>query len=46
MDPKEEEKNKDMIEYEALETATYSEDDIFEELGPAQACSPSPCPAP
>lgn len=37
---------KDIIEYEVPEVVTYSEDDILEELGPAQACSPSPCPTP
>lgn len=30
--------------YETPKIITYSEDDILEELGPAQACSPSPCP--
>jgi len=39
-------KNKDLMEYETPEIVTYSEDDILEELGPAQACGSSPCPAP
>jgi len=43
---KNDKKSKDVIEYERPEILTYSEDDILEELGPAQACSPSPCPAP
>lgn len=30
--------------YEPPRIITYSEDDILEEMGPAQACSPSPCP--
>jgi hypothetical protein len=32
-------------EYEAPKLVTYYEDDILEELGPAQACT-SPCPVP
>jgi len=31
--------------YEAPKVVTYHEDDILEELGPAQACT-SPCPVP
>jgi hypothetical protein len=31
-------------QYEAPEVITYSEDEIVEMLGPAQTCSPSPCP--
>ena len=31
-------------EYEAPKVVTYSEDEIVEMLGPAQTCSPSPCP--
>jgi hypothetical protein len=31
-------------EYEAPKVITYSEDEIIEMLGPAQTCSPSPCP--
>jgi hypothetical protein len=31
-------------EYEAAKVITYSEDEIIELLGPAQTCSPSPCP--
>jgi len=30
--------------YEAPQVITYSEDEIIEMLGPAQTCSPSPCP--
>jgi hypothetical protein len=30
--------------YEAPKVITYSEDEIVEMLGPAQTCSPSPCP--
>jgi hypothetical protein len=30
--------------YEPPKIITYSEDDILDEIGPAQACSPSPCP--
>jgi hypothetical protein len=30
--------------YQAPEVITYSEDEIIELLGPAQPCSPSPCP--
>jgi hypothetical protein len=30
--------------YETPEIITYTNDDILNELGPAQACSPSPCP--
>ena len=40
------EKRKNIPEYEVPEVVTYSEDEILEELGPAQACSPSPCPTP
>ncbi len=35
---------KGLSTYEIPEIITYSKDDILEELGPAQACSPSPCP--
>jgi len=31
-------------EYDAPKVITYSEDEIIEMLGPAQTCSPSPCP--
>ena len=31
-------------EYEAPKVITYSEDEIIDMLGPAQTCSPSPCP--
>jgi hypothetical protein len=31
-------------EYESPKVITYSEDEIIEILGPAQTCSPSPCP--
>jgi len=30
--------------YETPKIITYSQEDILEEMGPAQACSPSPCP--
>jgi len=33
-----------LINYEPPKVVTYSKDDIFEELGPIQACAPSPCP--
>ncbi len=32
------------IIYQAPQIITYSEDEIIELLGPAQTCSPSPCP--
>jgi len=37
--------NKDIQkpEYESPEIITYTEDEIIEQIGPAQACSPSPC---
>jgi hypothetical protein len=31
-------------QYEAPAVITYSEDEIIDLLGPAQTCSPSPCP--
>jgi methyl coenzyme M reductase gamma subunit len=39
-----ERKNYMKKEYEAPKVITYSEDEIIELLGPAQTCSPSPCP--
>ena len=30
--------------YEPPTMITYSKEDILEEMGPAQACAPSPCP--
>ncbi len=30
--------------YEPPQVITYSEDEMIELLGPAQTCSPSPCP--
>lgn len=36
---------KNAPDYEPPEVVTYHEDQILEELGPAQACT-SPCPAP
>jgi hypothetical protein len=36
-------KEKELV-YEAPKVITYSEDEIIELLGPAQTCSPSPCP--
>jgi hypothetical protein len=35
---------KKILNYEPPKMITYSNDDILEEIGPAQACSPSPCP--
>ena len=32
------------LTYQAPKLITYSEDEIIELLGPAQTCSPSPCP--
>jgi hypothetical protein len=39
-------KVKNVPEYEAPCVVTYHEDDILERLGPAQACTPDPCPVP
>ena len=36
--------NERVIGYETSAIVTYSKEDILEELGPAQACAPSPCP--
>jgi len=33
-----------LTNYEPPAIVTYSKEDILEELGPAQACAPSPCP--
>jgi len=41
-----EKKAKKFPRYEPPVVVTYREDDILEELGPAQACSPDPCPYP
>ena len=41
-----EKKAKKIPKYEPPVVVTYHEDDILEELGPAQACSPDPCPYP
>ena len=41
-----EKKTKKLPKYEPPVVVTYHEDDILEELGPAQACSPNPCPFP
>ena len=41
-----EKKGKKLPKYEPPVVVTYHEDDILEELGPAQACSPDPCPYP
>jgi hypothetical protein len=30
--------------YETPKIITYSQEDILKEMGPAQACAPSPCP--
>jgi hypothetical protein len=35
-------KKKDALTYEPPKLITYSNDDILEEVGPAQACSASP----
>ncbi|MCX5886243.1 MAG: hypothetical protein NT096_10110 [Proteobacteria bacterium] len=32
------------LSYEAPKLITYSNDDILDEVGPAQACAPTPCP--
>jgi hypothetical protein len=41
----EKKKKKDELIYEPPEMIKYSNDDILEEVGPAQACSASPyCP--
>jgi len=42
---KKEKEVKALPKYEAPKVVTYNEDDILEELGPAQACT-SPCPVP
>ena len=39
-------KKKPAPEYMVPEIITYHEDDILERLGPAQACTPDPCPVP
>jgi hypothetical protein len=39
-----EEKEEGISLYETPKIITFSNDDILEEIGPAQACSPSPCP--
>jgi hypothetical protein len=39
-------RSKEILEYEAPRLVTYHEDDLLEHLGPAQACSPDPCPVP
>lgn len=41
-----EKKTRKLPKYEPPIVVTYHEDDILEELGPAQACSPDPCPYP
>jgi len=37
-------KKENTISYETPKIITYSKEDILEEIGPAQACAPSPCP--
>ena len=37
-------KEKSITVYETPKIITYSKEDILEEIGPAQACAPSPCP--
>ena len=39
-------KNGEQPVYEPPTVVTYSGDDLLEEMGPAQACYPSPCPFP
>lgn len=34
-----------VLVYEPPRVRTYTSEEILEEIGPAQACSPSPCPA-
>ena len=46
MKEEKEKKIKKLPKYEPPVVVTYHEDDILEELGPAQACSPDPCPYP
>lgn len=41
-----EKKTKKLPKYEPPVVVTYHEEDILEELGPARACSPDPCPYP
>jgi len=41
-----ENRNKKIPKCEPSNVVTYSENDILEELGPAQARSPDPCPYP
>jgi len=33
---------KEKLEYEAPKVISYSEDEIIEQIGPAQTCSPTP----
>jgi hypothetical protein len=43
------EKEQEKVEkpqYEPPKVVTYSGDDLLEEMGPAQSCTPSPCPFP
>ena len=35
--------NNSIPEYEPPRIVTYTEEEILEQIGPAQACSPSPC---
>lgn len=37
-------REKSIFIYETPTIITYSKEDVIEELGPAQACAPSPCP--
>jgi hypothetical protein len=41
-----EKKVEKLPKYEQPIVVTYHDEDILEELGPAQACSPDPCPYP
>jgi hypothetical protein len=45
MDRLDKDVKKGLPKYEAPKLVTFHEDDILEELGPAQACT-SPCPSP
>ena len=34
------------LKYEPPKIITYTSDELLEQIGPAMACSPSPCPTP
>jgi len=49
MEPREERTKKELKQtpdYVPPKIITYTSEQILEEIGPAQACSPSPCPVP